>query len=111
MKKRETFCPIRDIIARLGDKWALLVLLQLEEQGVMRFFELRHAIPDVSEKVLTSTLRTLEQMHLLGRRVYPEVPPRVEYSLTDLAGTLLPIVHPLIAWALQHQDECLPTHR
>ncbi len=111
MKKIETFCPVRDIIARFGDKWSVLVLLHLERRGVMRFGEIAREIPDVSQKMLTVTLRALESYHLVGRTVYAEVPPRVEYALTDLGRSLLPHINALVEWALAHQSECLDGRR
>ena len=107
MKKIETFCPVRDILSQFGDKWSVLVLILLEERHVMRFNELAKAIPDVSQKMLTVTLRSLKSYHLVARKVYPEVPPRVEYSLTELGQSLLRPMYSLIAWALDHKDECL----
>lgn len=107
MKKIETFCPVRDILSRVGDKWSLLVLISLEQGPVLRFSELARAIPDVSQKMLTVTLRSLECYHLVERKIYPEVPPRVEYSLTELGVSLLKPMHTLIDWALEHKDECL----
>ncbi len=107
MKKIETFCPVRDIMSRFGDKWSILVLLSLDEREVMRFSELAREIPDVSQKMLTVTLRTLEADRLISREVYPEIPPRVEYRLTELGLTLIPHVRALVDWALEHQDECL----
>ncbi len=107
MKKIETFCPVRDILSQFGDKWSVLVLILLEERHVMRLSELAKAIPDVSQKMLTVTLRSLESYHLVARKVYPEVPPRVEYSLTELGQSLLRPMHSLIDWALDHKDECL----
>lgn len=106
MKKIETFCPVRDILSQFGDKWSVLVLICLEKEEVMRFSELARAIPDVSQKMLTVTLRTLESYHLVGRKIYPEVPPRVEYSLTESGKSLLLPIHTLIDWALEHKDEC-----
>lgn len=106
MKKIETFCPVRDILSQFGDKWSVLVLLCLEKDGVVRFSELARTIPDVSQKMLTVTLRTLESYHLVERKVYAEVPPRVEYSLTELGKSLLIPMHTLIDWALMHKDEC-----
>lgn len=99
--KEEMFpdCPIRQIIARMSDKWSLLVLYTLETSGVMRFKALQRSIPDISQKMLTSTLRTLETDGYVSRKVYPEVPPRVEYALTDRAMSLLPHINALIGWA------------
>lgn len=106
MKKIETFCPVRDILSQFGDKWSVLTLISLEQEEVMRFSELARAIPDVSQKMLTVALRTLESYHLVDRKIYAEVPPRVEYSLTELGKSLLQPMHALIDWALEHKDEC-----
>lgn len=106
MKKTETFCPVRDILSQFGDKWSVLTLISLEQVEVMRFSELARTIPDVSQKMLTVTLRTLESYHLVERKIYAEVPPRVEYSLTELGKSLLQPIHALIDWALEHKDEC-----
>lgn len=111
MKKKETqnsmfeMCPIRNVIARFGNKWGFLVLLVISEYGTIRFSELSRAIPDISTRVLSSTLRTLEADDLISRKVYPEIPPRVEYSLTQIGTELVPIVQELTAWATKN----LPT--
>lgn len=106
MKKIETFCPVRDILSQFGDKWSVLVLISLEKEEVLRFSELARIIPDVSQKMLTVTLRTLESYHLVERKIYAQVPPRVEYSLSELGKSLLQPMHMLIDWALEHRDEC-----
>ena len=95
-----TDCPIRNVLARISGKWSLLVLYTLDRNGMspMRFNQLRRAIPDISQKVLTTTLRTLETDGLICRKVFAEVPPRVEYSLTERALTLIPLVDSLINW-------------
>ena len=92
-------CPIRNILSRIGDKWSLLVLYTLSGSSVMRFNVLQKNIPDISQKMLTVTLRALEEDGLVKRVIYAEVPPRVEYSLTDRAKSLLPCIDRLIAWA------------
>ena len=99
-------CPIRNILARLCDKWSLLVIYTLDKAGkeAMRFKELQREIPDISQKMLTVTLRTLEDDGYVTRTVYPEVPPRVEYALTSRAYTLLPHINALIGWALENKD-------
>ena len=96
-----TDCPIRNVLARISGKWSLLVLYTLDRNGMspMRFNQLRRAIPDISQKVLTTTLRTLETDGLICRKVFAEVPPLVEYSLTERALTLIPLVDSLINWA------------
>lgn len=105
MKKIETFCPVRDILSQFGDKWSVLILIILEQNGIMRFSELSKSIPDVSQKMLTVTLRSLEAHNLVTRKIYPEVPPRVEYSLTELGNSLLIPMHAMIDWALEHKNE------
>ena len=83
-------CPIRNILARLGDKWSLLVIYTLSQVERMRFGDLRRSVPDISQKMLTATLRTLEEDGFVTRTIYPEVPPRVEYSLTARAFMATP---------------------
>lgn len=95
-------CPIRNVIARFGNKWALLILLVLKEEECLRFNQLRKFIPDISSKVLSSTLQVLEADGLVKRTLYPEVPPRVEYELTEMGLSLMPIIQELTNWALRH---------
>ncbi len=100
-------CPIRTILARISDKWSILVLFTLNNKGVMRFSQLRHEIPDISQKVLTGTLRTLEVDGYITRKVYAEVPPRVEYALTQRGLSLLPHIDSLIGWAKENMADIL----
>ncbi len=100
-------CPIRNIMARISDKWSILVLYTLQQTPVMRFNELHKSIPDVSQKMLTVTLRTLEEDGFVSRKVYAQVPPRVEYALTDRALSLLPLIDSLILWAKQNMENIL----
>ena len=98
-------CPVRNVLSRIGDRWSLLVLLALHEKAeAMRFSDLCKAIPDVSQKMLTSTLRKLEADDLLSRTIYPEVPPRVEYKLTKRGKTLIPLLNQLVDWSLDNMD-------
>lgn len=97
-------CPIRNILARICDKWSLLVLYTLKQEPVMRFNTLQKNIPDISQKMLTTTLRTLEDDGFVTRKVYAVVPPRVEYSLTERALSLLPYIDQLTAWAKDNMD-------
>ena len=93
-------CPIRNVIARIGDRWSILILLTLEPaEKSMRFKELEQAIPDISQKMLTRTLCDLEADGFVIRHAYAEVPPRVEYELTERARTLTPLLNNLVAWA------------
>jgi len=100
-------CPIRHVISRFGDKWSMLVLFMLNrsETGVLRFNEIRRLMTDCSQKMLSQTLKNLEQSHLVHREVYPEVPPRVEYSLTETGRSLMPAIIALIDWGKEHFDE------
>lgn len=88
----------------------MLVLLTISGAGVMRYNEIEKAIPDVSSRVLSSTLKTLEQDNLIHRKVYPVVPPKVEYSLTETGKSLMPIVLSLTAWAKENFDTIM-SHR
>lgn len=100
-------CPIRNILSRISDKWSMLVIFTLNQSTSARFSALRKSIPDISQKMLTATLRTLEEDGYVRRKVYAEVPPRVEYSLTERAISLLPHINNLIAWAQENMEEIL----
>lgn len=95
-------CPIRDILSRLGDKWSLLVLMTLHANGTLRFGEIRKSIGDISQRMLTVTLRSLESDGLVTREVFPEIPPRVEYALTESGESLMPHLTHLVDWALEN---------
>ena len=93
-------CPVRNVIARIGDRWSILILLTLEPATApMRFKDIQTAIPDISQKMLTRTLRDLEADGFVSRIAYAEVPPRVEYQLTPRARTLTPLLNDLVQWA------------
>lgn len=98
-------CPIRDILCRLGDKWSMLVMITLNTNGTMRFSDIQKTISDISQRMLTVTLRTLETDGLVSRTVYAEVPPRVEYQLTETGKTLMPHIENLVGWALEHMTD------
>ena len=101
-------CPIRNVLARIGSKWATAVLYTLDKEGrPLRFKEIEQQNPDCSQKMLTQTLRGLEADGLVCRTVYPEVPPRVEYALTDRALTLMPIMRQLIDWAYHNLHDII----
>lgn len=102
----DQFCPSRVVLQRIGDKWTPLVFQALK-QGVLRFSELRSAIGGVTPKVLTQTLRSLERDGLVSRTVYAEVPPRVEYCLTELGVSLLEPLDAVRAWAETHAGSVL----
>jgi DNA-binding HxlR family transcriptional regulator len=92
-------CPVRQVLDRIGDKWSTLVILQLGENEVMRFNELSQTIGDISQKMLTTTVRNLEADGLISRKMYAEIPPKVEYRLTPLGVSLLPLIRDMVSWA------------
>jgi DNA-binding HxlR family transcriptional regulator len=98
----ESCRPVTEVLQLIGDKWTILVVRSLHE-GPRRFSEIRRDIPAVSQRMLTLTLRHLERDGLVTRTVFPTVPPRVDYELTDLGRSLLDPVKGLGAWALTHR--------
>ena len=100
-------CPVRNVLNRVGDKWSMLVLFTLESTPTIRFKELQRNIPDISQKMLTTTLKTLEADRLIIRKAYPEIPPRVEYELTSRGKSLLPLIDNLLSWASTNMDSIM----
>ncbi|MBR6813990.1 MAG: helix-turn-helix transcriptional regulator [Tidjanibacter sp.] len=100
-------CPVRNVIARFGNKWGLLVLLIISEERTIRFNSLSKAIPDISPKVLSTTLKTLETDGFVHREQFAEIPPRVEYSLTEMGQSVIPIIKTLTAWAEEHKAQII----
>jgi len=98
-------CPVRNVVDRIGDKWSVLILLVLEEGNVMRFNEIWGSIQTISQKMLAVTLKTLEADGLVKRTVYPQIPPKVEYELTERGKSLLPHLHGLVGWASENMVE------
>jgi DNA-binding HxlR family transcriptional regulator len=98
-------CTAREILARIGDKWSVYVMHVLGDAGTLRFNEVREQVDGISQRMLTVTLRHLERDGLVARKVFPEVPPRVEYSLTPLGATLRQLVRGLVAWSDAHLAE------
>jgi DNA-binding HxlR family transcriptional regulator len=113
--KRKTYdrdhCPIRDVLDRVGDRWSMLVLHTLAENGTLRFSALKATIEDISQRMLAQTLRRLEQDGLLSRTVYPTNPPRVEYALTPLGKSLLDPMKVLVKWARQNHRRVLEARK
>ena len=93
-------CPIRNVLVRLCSKWSLVVLYTLDKAGApVRYKDIEKQNPDITQKMLVQTLRTLEADGMILRQAYAETPPRVEYSLTDRGKSLMPILHQLFGWA------------
>ena len=97
-------CPVRNVLDRFGDKWSVLVIVILGGSGTMRFNALSSSIGDISQKMLTVTLRNLESDGLVKRKVFAEIPPRVEYELTELGKSLLPVIENLAGWASENMN-------
>ena len=104
MERELPACPVETTLLMISDKWKVLILRDLLN-GTMRFSELRRSIGNVSQKVLTANLRQMERDGLVHREVYPEVPPRVEYSLTPLGRSLKPVLDSLEKWGYQYKAQ------
>jgi DNA-binding HxlR family transcriptional regulator len=96
-------CGIRDVLDRIGDKWSVLVVVELA-QGVRRFRQLQRAVPGISQRMLTLTVRRLERDGLVTRTVHPTIPPQVEYELTPTGDSLTHLVKALADWSAEHRD-------
>ena len=103
-KKVLPACPVETTLTLISDKWKVLILRDLLS-GTKRFSELKKSIGQVSQKVLTAQLRQMEDSGLVHREVYAEVPPRVEYSLTELGSSLKPIMDAMMTWGEQYQRQ------
>lgn len=97
-------CPIQLTLTIIGDKWKVLILRDLFTAPKRRFNELMRSLNPISQKMLTQQLRSLEDHGLVNRKVYPQVPPKVEYSLTELGHTLGPVLWALKEWGIEHED-------
>jgi len=103
-------CPARMLLTKIADKWAVLILAVLLERTT-RFNEIRRRVQGVSQKMLTQTLRDLERCGLVAREIFPEVPPRVEYSLTPLGRSLVEVIDTVIDWAEAHTPQVLDAQK
>ena len=103
-------CPVRNVISRFSGKWSMLILCVLSENTSTRFNVIGKAIPDISPKVLSETLKNLEADGLIIRKLYAEIPPRSEYSLTPLGQSLMPVINSMIEWALANMPAII-SHR
>lgn len=107
-KAAETYhevCPVNTTLELIGGKWKVLILHQLALK-TQRFNELRRLMPVITQRMLTLQLRELEQDGLIHREVYPVVPPKVEYSLSEFGKTLLPVIHSMHDWGVKYEQEC-----
>lgn len=97
VKNMKTFyhdgiCPVRDILSHIGSKWSVLILISLNANGKMRFSDIQRSLGDISQRMLTVTLRILEKDDLINRQVFPEIPPRVEYELSQKGKSFIPLL-------------------
>ena len=104
-------CPVRNVLDRIGDKWSILVIGLLGDCGTLRFNELNHKIGNISQKMLTVTLKSLEADGLISRKIYPVIPPRVEYTLTPIGESLLPAIEKLTLWAVENMPVILESRK
>lgn len=104
LKKDLPACPVELTLLLISNKWKILIIRDLLE-GTKRFSELKKSITNISQKVLTSNLREMEENELLTRKVYPEVPPRVEYTLTDIGYSLKPLLDDMDKWGTWYRNE------
>lgn len=103
-------CPVEMTLMLIGDKWKVLILRDLHS-GTKRFGELKKSLNGISQKVLTSNLRDMEENGLLTRKVFPEVPPRVEYTLTDLGYSMTPILNAMEQWGIFYKKTFFDTQK
>lgn len=104
MEKPLPACPVETTLMLISDRWKVLILRDLM-QGTRRFGELKKSVGNISQKVLTANLRSMEDSGLLSRKVYPEVPPQVEYTLTETGYSLKPILDAMVTWGSEYQKK------
>ncbi len=104
MRKELPTCPVETTLMLIGDRWKVLIIRDLLD-GTKRFGELKKSVGSISQKVLTTNLRAMEESGLLSRKVYPEVPPRVEYTLTETGYSLKPILDAMSEWGTTYQQK------
>ena len=105
MERELPACPVETTLLMISDKWKVLILRDLLD-GTKRFSELRRSVGNVSQKVLTANLRQMDRDGLVHREVYPEVPPRVEYSLTETGVSLKPVIKAMKDWGIHYKATC-----
>jgi DNA-binding HxlR family transcriptional regulator len=104
MGKNLPACPVETTLMLISDRWKVLIIRDLLD-GTKRFGEIKKSIGNVSQKVLTANLRSMENSGLLTRKVYPEVPPRVEYTLTETGYSLKPVLDAMVAWGTEYKQK------
>lgn len=104
MRKELPACPVETTLMLISDRWKVLIIRDLLD-GTKRFGELKKSVGNISQKVLTANLRSMEQDGLLTRKVFPEVPPRVEYTLTDTGYSLKPILDSMTDWGMAYKEK------
>ena len=104
MEKKLPACPVEATLMLISDRWKVLIIRDLLD-GTKRFGELKKSVGNVSQKVLTANLRSMENSGLLTRKVYPEVPPRVEYTLTETGYSLKPVLDAMVAWGTEYKQK------
>ncbi len=97
-------CPVETTLTLISDKWKILIIRDLQD-GTKRFGELKRSVNGISQKVLTANLRHMESNGLVSRKVYAEVPPKVEYSLTELGASLEPVISAMAAWGTDYKNK------
>lgn len=108
---QKNVCPVKDIMATYGDKWSMYTILLLGQHKKMRFNEMRSAITGISQRMLAVTLRSLEQDGMISRTLFPEIPPRVEYTLTELGESLLKQILEFATWAEANFDTIMKARK
>lgn len=106
MTKELPSCPVETTLMLISDRWKVLIIRDLLE-GTKRFGELKKSVGNISQKVLTANLRSMEEAGLLTRKVYPEVPPRVEYTLTETGYSLKPVLEAMVAWGTEYKKKSI----
>ncbi|MFV0422893.1 winged helix-turn-helix transcriptional regulator [Oleidesulfovibrio sp.] len=101
---RNYYCSVELTIQLIGGKWKPIILYHLGTQGTYRFGELRRSIPNITQKMLTQQLRELERDGIVDRKVYPEVPPKVEYTLSETGQTIMPVLKQLCKWGKDYEE-------
>jgi DNA-binding HxlR family transcriptional regulator len=101
---KKYYCSMELTLQVIGGKWKLIILHKLGKEGTMRFSEVKRSIPNITQKMLTQQLRELESDGVVRREVYPQVPPKVEYSLTDLGESILPLIGSLCRWGERYAE-------